>query len=354
MRLQVLALMSAALLTACSSDADRGAQPERAAPTASPSPDSAGPGEGGVPTVSLADRLEAELTIEGQPDWMASGYGSMWVAVDEAGTVDRIDPATNEVVANVKVGDHPCAGMAAGFGSIWVPSCSKQALYRISAASEKVEAVVKLPVFQTFSGTGPFGGLAAGAGAVWMVTEGKDGAFDTLARIDPPSNRVTDEIPLGHLGGGVAVGGGAVWVSAPEDGVLLRVDPRSRKVVGEVDGLAQPSLIAADREAVWVLSATWADHPDGDGSVTRIDPATNEVVATIEIDESPGEAGEIAIGEGFVYARSQFTLLAKIDPATNSLVERYEDRKGLGDVEVGFGSVWLSDFAFNRVWRLPL
>lgn len=62
----------------------------------------------------------------------------------------------------------------------------------------------------------------------------------------------------------------------------------------------------------------------------------------------------ITTGDGFVCARSQSTLLAKIDPRTNAVVERYEDRKGIGDVEIGFGSVWLSDFAFNRVWRLPM
>jgi virginiamycin B lyase len=355
-----LAMATAALLGACSSSngGNGETRSERTAstttPAENPSPEAEPTAEGGPTTVSLEDRLEAELTIDDQPDWMASGYGSIWVAVDEAGAVDRIDPTTNEVVASIKVGNHPCDGMAAGFGSIWVPSCSKQAVYRISPARDKVEAVIKLPVFESFSGTGPFGGLGAGAGAVWMVTEGKAGAFDILARIDPGSNEVTDEIQLGHLGGGVAVGGGSVWVSAPEDGVLVQVDPRSRRVVAEVTALAQPSWVAADDQAVWVLSATWAEHPGGDGSVARIDPATGEIVARIRIDESPGEASDIAVGGGFVWARSQFTLLAKIDPATNTVVERYEDRKGLGGVEVGFGSVWLSDFSVNRVWRLPL
>jgi hypothetical protein len=246
--------------------------------------------------------------------------------------------------------------MAAGFDSVWVPSCTKQALYRISAETGKVEAVVKVPVFKSFTGTPPYalGGIDAGAGAVWMVTESKGGAFDTLARIDPRSNNVTDEIPLGHSGGGVAVGGGAVWVSAPEDGVLLQVDPRSRKVVAEVDGLAQPTIVAAGLGAVWVQSGTWSDHPEGDGSITRVDPDKMKIVARVQLDEMPGQPGDIAVGGGQVWARSQFTLLAKIDPATNTVVERYEDRKGLGGVEVGFGSVWLSDFSVNRVWRLPV
>jgi hypothetical protein len=33
-------------------------------------------------------------------------------------------------------------------------------------------------------------------------------------------------------------------------------------------------------------------------------------------------------------------------------VEQYRNAKG--DVALAFGSLWLSDFAFNLVWRLPL
>jgi streptogramin lyase len=217
----LLTLTSAALLAACSAnEANNDRQTDGAvaptAPLASPSPDDLDASEGQELILSLEDELEAELTVADQPDWMAVGYGSTWVARDEAGAMDRIDPRTDEVVATIKVGDHPCVGMAAAFGSIWVPSCSKQAVYRISAASEDVEAVVKVPVFKTFSGTGPFGGFAAGVGAVWIVTEGKSGAFDVLARIDPRSNEVTDEISLGHgrHGGRWRIRVGAISVHA--------------------------------------------------------------------------------------------------------------------------------------------
>jgi virginiamycin B lyase len=341
-------LLVIAIASACSSSPEnRGENTEsRETPSvASPS----GPRE-----LFLEEELQAELTIDGQPDWIASGYGSIWVAVDEAATVDRIDPQTNEVSASIKVGDHPCDGLVAAFGSVWVPSCTKQALYRVSAKTEKVEATIEIPIFKSLPGTGPFGGLAAGEGAVWIVTAGKGGDFDQLARIDPSTNSVTDTIDLGHLGGGVVSGGGLLWVSAPEDGMLLAVDPRRGKVIGEVSDLAQPSWVAYGEGGVWVLSGIWSDHPDGDGSVTRIDPETYEVVATIPIDERPGQPSFIAAGNGSVWVRSQYTLLARIDPTSNTVVERYADQKGLGGIVIAFDSVWLSDFAFNRVWRLPL
>ena len=45
-----------------------------------------------VRSLSLQENLEAEVVIENQPDWIASGFGSVWVTVEEAAAVDRIDP----------------------------------------------------------------------------------------------------------------------------------------------------------------------------------------------------------------------------------------------------------------------
>jgi streptogramin lyase len=323
----------------------------------SDSPEGAHRGETAAPTSAavgstLEDRLEAQIAVGDQPDWILADFGSVWVARDEAAAVDRIDPETNEVVSTIEVGPHPCDGLASGFGAIWVPSCTAQKLYRISASNEQVEATIVIPLFQGVAGTGPFGGLATDEEAVWMMTQGRSGVFDALARIDPRTNKITDTIPLGHLGGGVAVGDGAVWVTAPEDGLLLRVDPASREVVDQVEGLAQPSWVATGEGGVWVLSGVWSDHQEGDGSVVRVDPETGEIVAGIKLDESPGQAGYITVGEGLVWARTQFTLLAGIDPDTNAVVDRITDQKGLGGVTVGHGSIWLSDFAFNAVWRV--
>lgn len=339
---RVALLVALALATGACTD-DRGAQLR----TTTPAPEAAPVGS------TLEDRLQAELEIEGEPDWLVADAGSVWVIRSDAAAVDRIDPETDEVISTIEVGEIPCNGIAAGFDAIWVASCRDQKLYRISVDDEKVDAL-DIPVFKSFSGTGPFGGFAAGEDAVWMVTEGESGVFDALARIDPRTNTITDTIPLGHLGGGVAVGEGAVWVTAPEDGLLLRVDPATLEVSDHAEGLAQPAWVATGEGGIWVLSGVWSepDRPEGDGSVTRVDPETGEIVARIRVDEEPGEAGDIEVGEGLVWAKTQYTLLAGIDPDTNAVVDRITDQKGLGGVAAGFGSVWVSDFAFSRVWRV--
>lgn len=326
-----------------------GGSEDQTGPSQATSPSEAAPS---VLELELQDELLAELDIPDQPDWITAGFGSAWVARDEAAAVDRVDAETNQVVATIDVGAHPCNGIVAAFDSVWVPSCEEQALYRIDPESDKVSSTVELPIF--LSTAGALGHeLSAGAGSIWMVTEGESGTFDALGRIDPESEKLIEIIPLGYPGAGVAATDEAVWVTAPDDGMLIRVDPATDEVVAEVSGLEAPNFVAAGEEGVWVLSGLTTDRTPGDGSVARIDPATNEVVETIQIDENPGQAADVAVGGGFVWVRTQYTLLAKIDPASSSIVERYTDQKGIGGVAVDQDSVWLSDLAFNNVWRVP-
>lgn len=327
------------------------------------SPSSGEDGTGAVATSSAAtpadpmplprERVQAELAVAGEPDWLTVAFGSVWVARDEAGAVDRIAPDTNKVIATVAVGGHPCNGMTSGFGSIWVASCSENALYRVSGQTAKVEATIKLPVYQSLKGRPPSGGLATGHGAVWMVTEGAPGSFDTLAQVDPRTNKVVRRVALGRVGGRVAADDGAVWVTAPSDGMLLRVDPRTGEVV-EIPGLVQPTAVTTGLGAVWVLSGRWVDHPNGDGSVTKVDPTTNTVVTRIRIEDPTGTPGSLVVDNGFLRARTSATALAKIDPGPGQVLERYRNDRGNGDLAVGFGSLWLSDFVFNTVRRLAL
>jgi virginiamycin B lyase len=43
--------------------------------------------------------------------------------------------------------------------------------------------------------------------------------------------------------------------------------------------------------------------------------------------------------------------LSRIDPSTNAVVQQFYG-KGGDAVRVGLGSVWLSDLAAGKVWRL--
>ena len=86
--------------------------------------------------------------------------------------------------------------------------------------------------------------------------------------------------------------------------------------------------------AVWVLN-------QADGSVSRIEPESNKVVATIEAGVK-GFGGDIAAGEGFVWVRGDKILLVVIDPKTNKVIKRYGPPQGSGAVRAGRGKVWVS------------
>lgn len=348
-RLGGAAVMAVALVAgACSNG--RVAQPKASSPAGEVSPTVAAT----AGTSTLEERLEAEIHVDDQPDWMETESGSVWVAIDEAGTIGRIDPETNELAAQIKVGEHPCNGLVAEFGSLWSPACADYKIYRVDPQREKVEAAIDVPFLGASQSNpaAPWQRIAAGEGGVWVVTKGKGGEYDILSRIDPGTNEIAETIDLGRPAGAVAVGEGAVWVMVPTEGTILRVDPDTSEVVAEIGGLAQPVFAAAGEGALWVLSGMWHDFTDADGTVTRIDPATNEVVARIQVDQRVGNAADITVERGTVWVRTQYTLLAAIDPETNTVIDRITDVKGLGGVTVDFGSVWLSDFANNEVWRV--
>jgi hypothetical protein len=67
-----------------------------------------------------------------------------------------------------------------------------------------------------------------------------------------------------------------------------------------------------------------------------------------------GEGGDLTTGGGSVWARGRGYLLTRIDPATNDVVERFGPSVGSGAVIVGFDAVWISAHDVETVWRLPL
>jgi DNA-binding beta-propeller fold protein YncE len=87
-----------------------------------------------------------------------------------------------------------------------------------------------------------------------------------------------------------------------------------------------------------------------EGTVSRIDPKTNKVVATIDVGV-PGGGGDIATGEGSVWVTSFDFPISRIDPASNKVVQQFVG-KGGDALRVGLGSVWLSNGEAGTVWRI--
>ena len=117
-----------------------------------------------VPVASL--KPSATIRVGGTADWVLITDDAVWVAGTKPYAVQRIDPATNRIVAAVHVSGEACSGLASGFGSIWVPLCGdKPALVRVDDERNGIIATVPIPP------AGPEGGIAASTDSVWMVTD---------------------------------------------------------------------------------------------------------------------------------------------------------------------------------------
>jgi YVTN family beta-propeller protein len=110
-----------------------------------------------------------------------AGEGALWLRALDTGTVFRIDPVKNALVAQISLG----------------PGCC----------------------------------LAVGEGAVWATSV----ETSELLRIDPVSNGPTARICVGEFPEEVAVAFGSVWVSNRHSGTVSRVDPTTNRVIATVN-----------------------------------------------------------------------------------------------------------------------
>lgn len=275
---------------------------------------------------------EAVFEVPGNPDWLAIDEDA-WVSSASKDLVARMDPKSNRVAKFIPVGKEPGNGLAAGFGSLWVPNCGDSTMSRIDLKTGKVTATFPM----TFASSE--GGIAAGAGSVWVLTDAKS----TLARLDPTNNQVVAEIRVAPGSYAVAFGEDSVFVTSTKENILTRVDPKKNLVVERIKVGPAPRFLAIGEGAVWTLN-------QGDGSISRVDLKSNKLVATIDAG-IPGEGGEIAVGEGSVWATVFDYPITRIDPANNKVVQQFHGPGG-DAIRVGQGSVWLSNLRAGNVWRI--
>lgn len=139
----------------------------------------------------------------------------------------------------------------------------------------------------------------AAAGAILVIGGGEDRQpmRESAASPKTPVAAIVARIPLGGAPlavGAVAVGAGSVWV-ATDRGTLLRVDPRTNRVVGA------PIRIGPRGDQVHVTvrvgeGSVWVAH-ELQGTLTRLDPASGRVLVRRHLR---GDLGGLAVGGGEV------------------------------------------------------
>jgi YVTN family beta-propeller protein len=304
------------------------------------------------------NRIVGQIPVGSDPSRIAFAPSGVWVVSEQDKTVTRIDPASRTALRTFSVGGPPIDVAVSG-NAVWLllgtPTTLAGGPARIARIDPKLNDVVKTRPIGSASlgfGSGPVQSLAAGERALWVASPfSKVG----VSRIDTATLNISTfsvggpnyGFNSGDVGGapgasGIALGAAALWIGT--DAGVIRVNPQSRVVSKTIGlGVVVPTALAVGEDAVWVVARPGfrccPAETVGTGTLTRIDPATNSVKATIPIGGYP--AG-VAVGEGSVWIADPRTRsVVRFDPKKNRVVRIKVGARPRG-IAVGDGFVWVS------------
>ncbi|MFN4038513.1 MAG: YncE family protein [Erythrobacter sp.] len=180
----------------------------------------------------------------------------------------------------------------------------------------------------------PCGTMAIVAGAVW----GAECTGKQVYRVALGTGALETMIPTGLADPrgetNVVAGAGSIWVASDPAGKVSRIDPATNTVIAEIKAAPETAFLAFGFDALWAVSSA--------GQVLqKVDPATNSVVGTAPLGKQPGF---LAAGEGAVWVQEQGDgTVAKVDPVSLEVLGRTKvgDNLKYGDIDTGGGAVWL-------------
>jgi branched-chain amino acid transport system substrate-binding protein len=277
--------------------------------------------------VDPGGRVSSYTEVGTSPTNVTFGEGAVWVLNADDQTVSRIDPDTRRITKTFSTGQTP-TDIAAGEGAVWVGSAGVErgqtlgytgSISKIDPQSAVVTRTVRLsnptselPPSDVLPGVSQF---AIGAGSLWAINpdftvaridpasgdlvatvpvragaaiaaEGDDiwvvgDDFRSVQLIDPQTNRPGQRVEVGaSFVADIALGGGSVWASAPDDGVVWRIEPRPKPITRTIEVGRGATSISFAEGALWVANTL-------EGTVLRIDPATNSVEGATSIGGTP-------------------------------------------------------------------
>jgi YVTN family beta-propeller protein len=144
--------------------------------------------------------------------------------------------------------------------------------------------------------------------------------------------------------------GGAVWVSNKPKDSVSKLDPKTNAVTATIPVGKRPcSGLASGFGSLWVPNCGDATTAP---SMSRVDLKTGEVTATIKTGVGNTE-GSIATGAGSVWLITDAKgTLARFDPATNTVVAEIYVSPGSYGLTFGEDAVWVTSTEKSTVTRV--
>lgn len=291
-------------------------------------------------SVALVDpgsaRVIADVRVGGTPTSVSAGAGGVWVLNADDQTISRIDPRTRGT-QTFATGATP-TDLAAGADGVWVGDHARVAgaqfvgpvatgIARVDPDSRVVRRRIPLPRSSGTLSNVTQDHVAVGAGGVWAI--GPDYA---VVRIDPRSERVTATVrSLPAIA--VATGQGQVWVLA-EGGVVARIDPRTAAVTRRIRiAAATTSSLAVGGGAVWVSDPQ-------QGTLWRVDTGPRLLQRTIPVGEG---ASSVAYSAGRAWVANSLTgTLARVDASDNRVTATVPLGGTPRSIAISAAGVWVT------------
>lgn len=279
---------------------------------------------------SFEQRLQATIEID-YPDELIFVQGFIWVKSDD-GHVIKVDPATNSIVAEIKVDTtidtfHYCQGLGTDGKDIWACSAGGDEdnrtidVVRIDTGLNSVVATVEIgKVFDQFN-------MPYLLNHIWVLTDNGN----KLVGIDTTTNQPGPTIDLGARCFQTAPTERMLLVTCRLDNLILVVDPEKMEVTQRLTFTGARNIVATEN-GIWVGQ---------DPNVVRLDP---ETLAPVAVFSRLGpDAGIFATTEA-VWVRVEDGFVYRIDPVTNQLVEQIKTDRNLnqGSVLATSDSIWVT------------
>lgn len=240
-----------------------GVAPDRASPSALPAPPTGAPSPDPEALPSVGE-IEREVRIGPAYPLRAIGHGSLWMYEWPLGYVNRFDPETGDLQAQVETGEHPNADHRDA--AILV---TEEVVYA-AASDERVVA------------------------------------------IDPDTNAVTDFVE-GVRASSLAIADDMLWATDYHHDEVVWFDLTTGEELGRIGIPGNPIALVVEPGTAWVVGA--------DGTLAQIEIATRRRVATYDIEAGASTLvmrGDSLYISGESRAAERFDLILRAVVATGA------------------------------------
>ena len=306
-------------------------------PTTAPATPTAAPSAAAtvVPPASASAGSAAILgTIEvgsGPCALESSPDGRVFVTLYGTGDVVEVHPETGNVTPVASLGATIC-GLAWSNDALWVADLSGNLVHEVALDTGK-------DIHDTALAGKPWDAQPDATG-VWIPDRGLPG----VVHIDGVTGAIDRSVMTGLNPAGLAVVDDQLWVAVQGAGEVDRLNETGDEIdVRVTSGLGvSPTWFADGDGTLWVT--------DNGGAVARIDPATGSVLASIPLGGTPRDP-VYAFGALWV-ANAADGILYRIDPATNAVSGTAALAPGIWTVEQVGREIWVEEYSGNRIFRI--